>query len=235
MQQQFIVEYRQQGSSEERDRHRAAHIAFRVGLGDKLLLAGPLLGTAGAPIGSLIVLEAEDEDSARRLAADDPFVQAQVLEVLSIRAFKVAYLKSNGATVVPAASPDLSPRKIAAEFLERLQRKDFHGALSLAAEDARFQGPDGSTLDKQMLLQVFSTVGPHIVGPFGIEVLGNVSEGNKVTVEANISAKLANGHQYRNNYAYIFELQAGKIVSLHEYCCTKRAEAFMLASMQPVD
>jgi uncharacterized protein YciI/ketosteroid isomerase-like protein len=232
---QFIVEYRQQGSNEERDRHRDAHIAFRVGLGEKLLLAGPLLSTAGTPTGSLIILEAEDEDAARGLATDDPFVKAAVLEVLSVRPFRVAHLRSSGMTGQSAASPDLSPRKVAAEFLDRMQRKDFDGALSLAADDARFQGPDGSTVDKQLLLQVFSTVGPHIVGPFGIEVIGSSGEGKKVAVEANVSAKLANGHHYRNNYAYIFEVTAGKIVSLHEYCCTKRAEAFMLATKQPAD
>jgi hypothetical protein len=60
---------------ELRRRHRPAHLErlrplARAG---RVRFAGPLL-EAGAPVGSLVVFEAEDWASARAVAAGDPYV-----------------------------------------------------------------------------------------------------------------------------------------------------------------
>ena len=56
-----------------RQRHREAHIAYRKGLGDKLLLAGPLLSEDGKPVGSLVLLEAGSLSEAKNVAQSDPY------------------------------------------------------------------------------------------------------------------------------------------------------------------
>ena len=89
----FIVEYRQAGSAEVRDAHRGEHIAYRKSFGDKMPLAGPLLDDAGATVGSLIIVEADDRNAATALAANDPYVKLGVLELVSVRGYRIAAMK----------------------------------------------------------------------------------------------------------------------------------------------
>jgi uncharacterized protein YciI len=56
-------------------------------------LAGPLLDDAGGTVGSVVILEAVDRHEAERIARTDPFVAAQVLELVSIRPFRIAAMK----------------------------------------------------------------------------------------------------------------------------------------------
>lgn len=90
----FVVEYRQSGAAEARERHRADHIAYRKNFGDRMPLAGPLLDDDQAPIGSLIILEAADRTAAIQAASDDPYVKADVLELVSVRPFRIAAIKA---------------------------------------------------------------------------------------------------------------------------------------------
>ncbi|HTM96254.1 MAG TPA: YciI family protein, partial [Croceibacterium sp.] len=89
----FIVEYRQLGNSAAREEKRGDHIAYRKGLGARMPLAGPLLDDAGQPVGSLVIVEAGDRAAAEALAAADPYVAAGVLELLSVRGFRIAAIK----------------------------------------------------------------------------------------------------------------------------------------------
>jgi hypothetical protein len=59
-----------------RPTHRPAHLAGLEPLdaAGRLLYAGPLVGEAGDPVGSVIVLEAASLDEARSIAARDPYV-----------------------------------------------------------------------------------------------------------------------------------------------------------------
>ncbi len=53
---------------------RDAHLAWIDGLGSRLRLAGPLLNAeGGSPIGSLIIIEADNADDARTTFANDPY------------------------------------------------------------------------------------------------------------------------------------------------------------------
>ena len=67
---------------ERRKLHRAAHLErleanARAGT---LRFAGPLRGEDGAPVGSVVVFEAESLDAARAFAADDPYTHGGVFE-----------------------------------------------------------------------------------------------------------------------------------------------------------
>lgn len=73
-----------------RPQHRPAHLAGLQPLADsgRVVHAGPLLDDAGEPCGSLVVFEAPDLASARRVAASDPYVVEGVFasyEVLETR------------------------------------------------------------------------------------------------------------------------------------------------------
>ena len=63
------------GAPELRKRHRPAHLESLRPLAraGRVRFAGPLL-EAGAPVGSLVVFEAPDLESARAIAARDPYV-----------------------------------------------------------------------------------------------------------------------------------------------------------------
>ena len=96
----FLVEYSDIGAAEAREQHRGAHIAYRKGLGNAMRLAGPILDDSGAAIGSLLILEADDRSEAERIAARDPYVAAAVLQLLSVRGYRIAAMKPPEAAAV---------------------------------------------------------------------------------------------------------------------------------------
>ena len=77
--------------AELRKLHRPAHLEGIDALveEDRIRHAGPLLDEAGAPIGSLILFEAETLDEARRIAAGDPYVTAGIFERHEVHETKV--------------------------------------------------------------------------------------------------------------------------------------------------
>jgi len=89
----FVVEYRDIGTPEGREANRLDHIAYRKELGAALPLAGPLLDDAGNSVGSLVIVAAEDHADAERIATADPFVAAKVLELVSVRPYRIAAMK----------------------------------------------------------------------------------------------------------------------------------------------
>lgn len=89
----FLVEYSDIGTTEAREQHRGEHVAYRKGLGDGLLLAGPILDDVGVAIGSLVIVEAEDRAAAELLAKRDPFIAAGVLQLSSVRGYRIAAMR----------------------------------------------------------------------------------------------------------------------------------------------
>ncbi|MBO9557435.1 MAG: YciI family protein [Caulobacter sp.] len=55
-----------------------------------LKLAGALLDDDGDPIGSIIVVEAEDKTTAQAQADNDPFTKAGVFESVEVRPWRLA-------------------------------------------------------------------------------------------------------------------------------------------------
>jgi uncharacterized protein YciI len=76
---------------ELRKLHRAAHLEGidELVAKNRIRHAGPLLDESGAPIGSLVLFEAEDLDAARRIAAGDPYVTEGIFERWEVRETRV--------------------------------------------------------------------------------------------------------------------------------------------------
>jgi len=115
---------------------------------------------------------------------------------------------------------------IVGEYTKCIAAGDIEGALSYASDDAVFQGPDGSRMDKQGLRALFAQMKPLLPNPLNIEILGTTSEGRRVAVEARADTVLGNGKLYENIYHFLYELDGGRIVAAREYCDTSRASAF---------
>jgi uncharacterized protein YciI len=52
-------------------------------------LAGPYSNAAGDPVGSLIIVEADDLAAVQAFCANDPYAKAGVFETVDIRPFKL--------------------------------------------------------------------------------------------------------------------------------------------------
>jgi len=90
----FLIEYGQKGSDEDRERHRADHIAYRKGEGDRLVMAGALLDEAGAGAGSVVLYEADTLAEATCFAEGDPMMVHNIFTLSSVRPFRVAAIKA---------------------------------------------------------------------------------------------------------------------------------------------
>ena len=68
---------------------RPDHLAYLEGLGTKLKTAGPFMNDEGTePRGSLVIVEADDLEGAKALAAADPYAKAGVFASVEIRPWK---------------------------------------------------------------------------------------------------------------------------------------------------
>jgi hypothetical protein len=76
-------------ASDIRQQHREAHIAYRKGLGDRLLLAGPLLSEEGKPVGSLVLLEAGSLADAKAIAHSDPYAATGLFDKVLVHGYKI--------------------------------------------------------------------------------------------------------------------------------------------------
>ena len=92
----FLVEYADTSKAAQREALRPDHIAYRKGLGDALRLAGPLLDHDGQPVGSVVIIDAPDRVAVETLARADPYVAAEVLQLVSVRAYRIAAMLPPG-------------------------------------------------------------------------------------------------------------------------------------------
>ena len=91
----FVVEYFDRpGSGEVRAANRQAHIAYRVELGKRLVLAGPLFEDfdGSAAKGSLVILEAADKAEAAKIAHADPYAEAGAFQEIRVFAHRILVL-----------------------------------------------------------------------------------------------------------------------------------------------
>jgi uncharacterized protein len=65
--------------------NRPAHLEWLNSLGAGAKAAGPFLGADGKPSGTLLIIAADDLDSARALAANDPYALAGLFASVDIR------------------------------------------------------------------------------------------------------------------------------------------------------
>ena len=64
---------------------RPTHLEYLNGLGDALKFAGPFLDGEGKPNGSMVVVEAESIEQARKIAENDPYARAGLFASVDVR------------------------------------------------------------------------------------------------------------------------------------------------------
>ena len=64
---------------------RPAHLAYLESLGENLKAAGPFLGDDGKPVGSLVIIKADDVAGAQATAAADPYAKAGLFSAVEIK------------------------------------------------------------------------------------------------------------------------------------------------------
>ena len=77
------------GALETRLATRPTHLDY-LNNSQNLKLAGALLDDDGNPIGSIIVVEAEDKAAAQAQADNDPYTAADIFESVEIHAWRLA-------------------------------------------------------------------------------------------------------------------------------------------------
>lgn len=76
---------------ERRMASRPDHLAYLESLGDQVRVGGAMLTTdEKAPIGSVIVVEADSLEAARAIAEADPYAKADVFSDVEIHPFRPA-------------------------------------------------------------------------------------------------------------------------------------------------
>jgi uncharacterized protein len=79
------------GSGEMRAATRPVHLEHLKGLGDRLILAGALLGSDGNPEGSLLVLDADTLEAATASFMADPFISEGIFASVEVKPWRVAF------------------------------------------------------------------------------------------------------------------------------------------------
>jgi uncharacterized protein YciI len=83
------------GALETRLATRPVHLDYLNASG-LVKAAGPLLDDAGSPIGSLLIIEAEDKAAVQALADNDPYTLAGLFESVEIQGWRVGVGSING-------------------------------------------------------------------------------------------------------------------------------------------
>jgi ketosteroid isomerase-like protein len=110
------------------------------------------------------------------------------------------------------------PGQIAAVFTEDAEWLAPAGNATAVALDAPSH-MIGRAAITRFLAQDFSRL---FVRDVVVDFRGFYADGDRVVVEETMSATLANGNTYTNDYCFVFELQDGLICRVREYMDTAR-------------
>ncbi len=75
-------------SLDVRMENRPAHLEFLASLGDKLKAGGPFTDDKDSPIGSMLMIEADDRAEVEALARQDPYAKAGLFQSVEITVWK---------------------------------------------------------------------------------------------------------------------------------------------------
>ena len=78
------------GALERRLQVRPAHLEYLKSESARIKVGGPLLNENEQPIGSLLIIEADDRNAAEAFADADPYRKEGVFERVEIRAWRSA-------------------------------------------------------------------------------------------------------------------------------------------------
>ena len=79
------------GTGDQRTATRPVHLEHLKAMGQKLVLAGALMGADGNPEGSLLVLEADSLEAARATLLADPFIAEGIFGSVEVKPWRVAF------------------------------------------------------------------------------------------------------------------------------------------------
>ena len=79
------------GSLELRMATREAHFAYARSRPGMVKLGGPFLDESGDMAGSLIIIEAQDIEEARRFSAQDPYTLAGLFQSVDVRPWRATF------------------------------------------------------------------------------------------------------------------------------------------------
>jgi ketosteroid isomerase-like protein len=94
---------------------------------------------------------------------------------------------------------------------------------TLITDDITWWVPGVGTVSKAAFLGFIDAFRSKLNGPCRMVVHGVTAEGDRVAVEAESFAKLANGKTYNNTYHFLFVFRNGKICHSKEYNDSKHA------------
>jgi uncharacterized protein YciI len=70
---------------------RETHLGYLDSIVAQMILAGPVLNAEGQSIGSLLIVDAENQAAAEAFAAADPYAKAGLFESVTIRPYRLVY------------------------------------------------------------------------------------------------------------------------------------------------
>jgi hypothetical protein len=130
-----------------------------------------------------------------------------------------------------------SNKAIVTRFFDAMNRGDVEFIVDTYAPDGYLQ-----TMGNTLISGIFSREqiaasagGIFEVFPEGLkfEALSIIAEGDKVAVEATSEGKHVSGKIYTNEYHFLFEFRAGKLLRLKEYMDTERVTDILCSGQRP--
>ena len=85
-----ITAFDRPGAGELRTKSRPAHLEYLKGKLEKIRAGGAFLDPGGQPMGSMLIIEADDQAAAEAFAAGDPFKRDGVFERVEVRPWRAA-------------------------------------------------------------------------------------------------------------------------------------------------
>lgn len=84
----MVAAFDKPGMLETRLKNRPEHLDYLKSFGDQIKMGGAMLNDDQQPLGSLLVVEANDRNAIETLLAGDPYSEAGVFERVDIRPWR---------------------------------------------------------------------------------------------------------------------------------------------------
>lgn len=117
-------------------------------------------------------------------------------------------------------------RLLALQYLAFIEAGDLPAAMKLASDDAVFWMPNTGDMDKAAFAGFLSAVLP-VIRTMKLTIRGVTEDGERIAVEVDGRAELANERVYKNHYHFLFIIRNGLLHNVKEFTDTAPAiEAF---------
>ena len=112
-------------------------------------------------------------------------------------------------------------RAIALKFIESMSGGQMD--MSLLTDDAQWWVPGAGLMTKAQFFALAGMIAAKVKGKPSFKVHGVTAENDRVVVEAEARAEMADGRTYNNTYHFLFTFRDGKICLSKEYNDTRHA------------